>query len=125
MLLGMIPGPPAQGEGEPEERKQLGVLYVLLSAEDLAEVLKWPICVGEAQTMALAELEKQTGGKFDGDLWKFVEQAPSLGVTHLDRPPKRPEIEDAINELEKLRAGATDRTSVQDTNKPPTDEHSR
>ncbi|MEA3210730.1 MAG: hypothetical protein QOE70_3787 [Chthoniobacter sp.] len=102
LLLVEFPKPGA----EPEERKKLAALDSLLGAQDLAEVLKWPFCVGEAQQIALAELEKKTGGKFGGDLWKFVELAPSLGIKDLDAPAKRPRIEDALQELEALRAGA-------------------
>ena len=108
MLLEEVSGPPKQGEEEPEKRKQLADLCALLDAQDLAKVLKWPFCVGEAEKIALAELEKKTGRKFGGDIWTFVEQAPSLGITGLDKPPKQPQIEKAINELKTFRAGAAD-----------------
>ena len=61
MLLKEVSGLQEQGEEEPEKRKQLADLYALLGAQDLAEVLKWPFCVGEAEKIALAELEKKTG----------------------------------------------------------------
>jgi hypothetical protein len=109
ILLDQIPDPPKIGEVEPEERKQLAKLYATLRPQDLAEVLKWPFCVGEAQKLALAELEKQTRGEFGGDIWKFVEfveQAPSLGIKDLDAPAKRPKVEDdAIKELKSLATG--------------------
>ena len=102
MLLEEVSGTPKQGEEEPEKRKQLADLYALLDAQDLAEVLKWPFCVGEAEKIALAELEKKTGRKFGGDIWKFVEQAPSLGIKDLDAPAKRPKVEDALKELKSI-----------------------
>ena len=77
----------------------------LLGSQDLAEVLKWPFCVGEAQKLALAELEKKTGREFGGDIWKFVEQAPSLGIKDLDAPAKRPKVEDALKELKSVATG--------------------
>ena len=46
-----------------------------LEAQDLAEVLKWPFAMGEAETIVLASLEKKTRQQFAGDVWKFVEQA--------------------------------------------------
>ena len=120
ILLNQVPDPPKAGTVEPKKRKQLAELYALLEKQDLVDVLKWPLCVGENQKLALATLENKTGRKFDDDLWKFVEQAPSRGITHLDKPPKQPQIEDAVNELKKLRTGAADKPSVQDTNKPST-----
>jgi hypothetical protein len=102
MLLEEVSGPPKQGEEEPEKRKQLADLYALLDAQDLAEVLKWPFCVGEAEKIALAELEKKTEHKFGGDIWNFVEQAPSLGIKDLDAPAKRPKVEDAMKELKSV-----------------------
>jgi hypothetical protein len=80
-------------------------------------VLKWPFCVGEAQKLVLAELEKKAGRTFNGRVWKVIEQTDSLGIAGLDRafltaPAKRPRIEDAIKELEALRAGGTDKPGV-------------
>ena len=75
-------------------RKEVTELCQLLSPQDLAEVLKWPLTVGEAEKIVLTELERQTGQTFGGDVWKFVEQAQSLGITGLDAPAKRPRIED-------------------------------
>jgi hypothetical protein len=105
MLLEEVSAPPKQGEEEPEKRKQLADLYALLDAQDLAEVLKWPFCVGEAEKIALAELEKKTERKFGGDIWKFVEQAPSLGIKDVDAPAKRPKVEDALKELKSVATG--------------------
>lgn len=78
-------------------------------------MLKWPFCVGEAQKLVLAELEKKLEKKlnppqkFDGDLWKFVkfvEQNPKLGFSRefLDAPAKRPQITNAIAELKAIQA---------------------
>ena len=88
-----------------KQRKQLADLFALIEAQELAEVLKWPFCVGEAEKIALAELENKTGRKFGGDIWKFVEQAPSLGIKDLDAPAKRPKVEDALKELKSVATG--------------------
>jgi energy-coupling factor transporter ATP-binding protein EcfA2 len=98
MLLQEFLGVRERGKEEPERRK-LADLYALLEVQDLAEVLKWPFCVGEAEKIALAELEKKTGRKFGDDIWKFVEQAPSLA------PAKRPKVEAALKELKSVATG--------------------
>ena len=67
--------------------------------------MKWPFCVSEADKIALAELEKKTGRKFGGDIWKFVEKAPSLGIKDIDAPAKRPKVEDALKELKSVATG--------------------
>jgi hypothetical protein len=105
MSLEPLSGPPKQSEEESAKRNQLAELYALLGAQDLAEVLKWPLCVGEAEKIALAELEKKTGREFGGDLWKFAEQAPSVGIKDLNALPKRPKVEDALKELKSLATG--------------------
>jgi hypothetical protein len=75
LLSKAILDPPKPGAVEPKELKQLAELYATLGPQDLAEVLKWPFCVGEAQQMALAELEKKTGGKFDGKYYAVTGDA--------------------------------------------------
>ena len=80
-----------------------------LGPQDLAEVLKWPFAAGEAETIVLASLEKKTGKQFAGDVWKFVEQAESLGIKDIELPAKRPRAEDALRELDKLRGGTAHR----------------
>ena len=75
-------------------RKEVTELCQLLSPQELAEVLKWPFTVGEAEKIVLAELERQTGQTFGGDVWKFVEQAQSLGIKGLDAPAKQPHVGD-------------------------------
>ena len=93
-------------ECKPEERELLVRSCRLLTLQDLAEVLKWPFCVGEAQQIVLAELERQLTEKFQrpisfgGDVWKFVAQGESLGIKNLDTPAKRPSVEEALAELE-------------------------
>jgi hypothetical protein len=98
VFLQEVPAAPQQGQEEAQEehkvRKEVTELCQLLSPQALAEVLKWPFTVGEAEKIVLTELERQTGRTFDGDVWKFVEQAQSLGITGLDAPAKRPRIED-------------------------------
>ena len=39
---------------------------------------------------------------FDGDVWRFVEQADSLGIKDIDSPAKRPSVQDALKELNSL-----------------------
>ena len=116
LFLGNVSGPPKNGKGredEAQDRTRIARICGLLNAEELAEVLKWPFCVGEAQKLVFAELEKKIkekiGRTFDGDVWKFVEQVDSLGINGLDRkfldqPAKRPKAEDALKELEAIRA---------------------
>ena len=94
IFLERVPAAPQQGQEEPDVRKEVAELCKLLSRQDLAEVLKWPFTVGEAEKIVLAELERQTGQTFGGDVWKFVEQAQSLGIKRLDAPAKQPRVED-------------------------------
>jgi hypothetical protein len=75
-------------------RKEVTEWCQLLSPQELAEVLKWPFTVGEAEKIVLTELERQTGQTFGGDVWKFVEQAQSLGIKELDAPAKQPHVGD-------------------------------
>jgi hypothetical protein len=110
VLLGEISSNPSYKSNDWYlSREIVAALSTLLSRQDLAEVLKWPFCVGEAETIVLAELEKKTGKSFGGNVWTFVELAPALGVKNLDQPAKRPRAEDAIKELENLRADSVPR----------------
>src|SRR5262249_36058233 len=98
IFMGEVPAAPQQGQEEAQEepkvRKEVTELCQLLSRQDLAEVLKWPFTVGEAEKIVLTELERQTGRTFDGDVWKFVEQAQSLGITGLETPARQPRVGD-------------------------------
>lgn len=100
-------------EQEPEERKLLVRCCKSLTPQDLAEMLKWPFCVGEAERIVLAELERQLTEKLQrpillgGDVWKFVAQAESLGIKDIDAPAKRPSAQDVLAELEALRETIT------------------
>lgn len=117
ILLKKVSSPPERGEKDPDDRKELAAIYALLKPQDLAEVLKWPLCVDEARKMALAELEKRTARKFDGAPWKFVKQFDSLKIkgpdgallnrAFLNEPAKRPRMEDAMKELKKFQTPAT------------------
>ena len=98
-----------QVQSQGDERKVVISLCDLLARQDLAEVLKWPLAVGKVETVVLASLEKKTGQKFDGDVWKFVGQAESLGIKDIELPAKRPRAEDALKELDKLRDGTAHR----------------
>jgi hypothetical protein len=108
LLLSEVPETPDAGETEAQERrKSVARIAALLTPRELVDVLKWPFCVGEAQKLVLAELERKTLRSFGSDPWKFVEQVESLGINGLDRqvldlPAKRPRIEDAIAELQAL-----------------------
>jgi hypothetical protein len=70
-----------------------------LHPQDLAEVLKYPFCTGEAEEIVLNELETMTGRDFAGNVWKFVEQAEALGIKDIGNPAQRPSAQDALNEL--------------------------
>ena len=109
MLLGQVPQQDDESEDERSGRSIMIRLCDLLRPQDLAEVLKWPFAGGEAETIVLASLEKKTGQKFGGDVWKFVEQAESLGIKDIELPAKRPRVDDALKELDKLRSGTAHR----------------
>jgi energy-coupling factor transporter ATP-binding protein EcfA2 len=114
LFLTEVPGPPKHGETEAPERTTTASTAALLTPQELAEALKWPYCVGEGQKLLLAELGKKTRRDFGGDVWKFVEQADSLGIRGLDRefldlPAKRPKIEDAVKELQSFIPSADKR----------------
>jgi len=119
-LVLLRPVPPAPKYGETEypsalvERTTVAKVAALLTAQELADVLKWPLCVGEAQRLVLVELGKRSNREFGGDLWTFVQQVDSPGVPGLNRqsldlPAKRPRIEDAVKELQLLIAPANNK----------------
>jgi hypothetical protein len=56
----------------------------------LINVLKWPVSVRFLRSTPLNMLEKQTGQKFDNDLWKMVTWAEANGLD-VKSPPARPE----------------------------------
>jgi hypothetical protein len=47
----------------------------------------------------LAAMEKKTKRTFDGDVWKFVDQARDIGIANIEAPAKRPQVDDALKEL--------------------------
>ena len=112
LLLTPIPGPPDKGKGESEGLSRFTALLQPLSKEELVEVLKWPFCVGEAEKLVLAELERKLTEEFKrpiafgGDLGKLVEQAESLGITNHKTPAHRPRLEEVQKELAALRQAA-------------------
>jgi hypothetical protein len=61
-----------------------------LPAQTLVDLLKQPLCVGEAQRVVLAQLSRHYGRPF-ADQWDFVRYAqehhPGLDLT---TPPQRP-----------------------------------
>jgi hypothetical protein len=102
-------------EPDPDKAKRIRVVALLLrplDKEQLVEVLKWPFCVGEAEKLVLAKLERKLSDEFKrpiffgGDLGKFVEQAPSLGIKNHITPAHRPRFEDVRKELDALRQAA-------------------
>ena len=99
MLLRPVSKEAAEGKEQPYDRKLLAEVCTQLRTQDLAEVLKYPFCTGEAEQIVLNQLEVMTGRNFAGNVWNFVEQADSLGVKDIDRPAQRPLAQDAIKEL--------------------------
>jgi hypothetical protein len=102
LLLTPLPEKKDEGEEQPYDRKLLTAVCAQLSPQDLAEVLKYPFCTGEAEQIVLKQLDSKTQRNFGGDVWKFVEQANSLGIKDIADPAKRPSAQDALDELEKL-----------------------
>jgi len=86
----------------PYDWKLLNEVCAQLRTEDLAEVLKYPFCTGEAEHVVLEQLKAKTQRDFGGDAWKFVEQANSLGIKNVDNPAKRPSVQDTLKELDAL-----------------------
>ena len=82
---------------------KLNYSYRRVGPQELAELLKYPFCTGEAEQIVLDQLKAKTQRDFGGDLWKFVEQADSLGIKDLDSPARRPSPSDALNELNALQ----------------------
>ncbi|WP_051945655.1 ATP-binding protein [Verrucomicrobium sp. BvORR106] len=76
---------------EPERRRDVRLLCEQMDTETLVDMLKWPSCGGEKQKIVLKVLEQRLGAEFNGDVWKFVEKAPGLGIKNLERPPRRPD----------------------------------
>ena len=102
MLLQPVSKEAAEGKEQPNDRKLLAEVCAQLSPQDLAELLKYPFCTGEAEQIVLDQLKAKTQRDFGGDVWKFVAQAESLGVKDVDRPAKRPSAQDALKELNAL-----------------------
>jgi hypothetical protein len=102
LLLQSVSKEATQGEKQPHDRMLLVEAYAQLQTEDLADVLKYPFCTGEAEQIALKQLNSKTGRDFGEDVWKFVEQADSLGIKDIDGPAKRPSVENALKELNAL-----------------------
>jgi hypothetical protein len=102
MLLQPVSIAAAEGKEQPYDRKLLADVCAQLRTEDLAQVLKYPFCTGEAEQIVLNQLNSKTHRDFDGYLWKFVEEANSLGIKDIDDPTKRPSVPDALKELDTL-----------------------
>ena len=102
MLLLPMSKEAAEGGEQTYERKLLAEVCAQLRTQDLAEVLKYPFCTGKAEQIVLDQLKAITGRDFDGNVWRCVEQADSLGVKDVDSPPKRPSVQDVLKELNAL-----------------------
>jgi hypothetical protein len=100
MLLRPVPRKLNGGEGEPNDGKLLADVCAQLSPQDLAELLKYSVCTGEAEHIVLGQLEAKTQRDFAVNAWKFAEQANSLVIKDVDSPAKRPSVADALTELE-------------------------
>ncbi|MEQ1935401.1 MAG: hypothetical protein ABL962_16200, partial [Fimbriimonadaceae bacterium] len=85
-----------------DEKKLLELVCQSLKPESLVEILKWPFCVGSTQQIVLRLLEVKTNTLFQQDLWSFVAKARQIGITNLDKPAKRPQVESAQQELDSL-----------------------
>jgi hypothetical protein len=109
MLLRPVSKEAPEGKEEPNDRKLLAEMCAQLRTEDLAEVMKYPFCTGEAEKIVLSFLQARMEPNrlkaviaWDGIVWKFVEQADSLGIKDIDNPAKRPKAQDAFRELDTL-----------------------
>jgi len=98
MLLTPMSKKAADRDEQSYDRKLFKVVCAQLSPQDLAEVVKYPFCTGEAEQIVLNTISQN----FRGNLWKFVEQADALGVKGVGSPAQRPSAQDALNELNKL-----------------------
>ena len=98
MLLQPVSKEAAEGTEQPYDRKLLTAVCAQLSPQDLAEVLKYPFCTGDAEQILFNAISPN----FGGNLWKFVEQADALGIKDIGSPAQRPSVQDALYELNKL-----------------------
>jgi hypothetical protein len=87
-----------EGKEQSYDRKLLAAVCAQLSPQDLAEVLKYPFCTGEAEQIVLNAISPN----FGGNLWKFAEQADALNIKDIGSPAQRPSAQDALKELDAL-----------------------
>jgi hypothetical protein len=102
--LVLLPVSKKENDGEEQryDRKLLTAVCAQLPPQELAEVLKFPFCTGEAEQIVLNELQAKTDRNFDGSIWEFVKQADALAIKGIDSPVQRPSTHEALNELNKL-----------------------
>ena len=74
-----------EGEEQSYDRKLLTTVCAQSSPQDLAEVLKYPFCTGEAEQIVLNQLES-----------KFAEEADVLDIKDIGSPAQRPSAQDAL-----------------------------
>jgi len=88
-------------EIEPRERESVSKACLVLDIPELANLLKAPFCRGDLQEFVLSALEEKTKGRFDGDVWKFVEfvQEQKNSGIDLEAPVRRVRPEDVIQAI--------------------------
>lgn len=85
LLLRPVPKKADEGEEQSYDRKLLTTVCAQLSPQDLAEVLKYPFCTGEAEQIVLNQLESN-----------FAEEADVLDIKDIGSPAQRPSAQDAL-----------------------------
>jgi TIR domain len=95
---------PSDPKTEPKDRKAVRETCMKMDKQTLAEILKWPVCVGEAEKIVLGVLEEKlkAEGKvvdFHGNVWELAWQAKELGIVDGEKPPVRPTLKAAMEEL--------------------------
>ena len=83
-----------------EDSERAASLCDSLSNNDLVEVLKWPYCVGDAESIVLSELGTrfEETRKFEWGIWELLEECSAIGVpqTIIDTPAKRPVVHGSL-----------------------------
>jgi hypothetical protein len=108
MLLQPVSEEAGESKEQPYDRKLLKDVCAHLRTQDLAVLLKYPFCTGEAEQIVLNQVKRNPDRNgdvrnFGGNVWKFAEQADALDVKNIDSPATRPSVQDAIEELNELQ----------------------
>jgi hypothetical protein len=107
LLLEPVPKKAAESNGQFDDRELLATVCEALPSQDLAGVLKYPFCTGQAEQIVLLQLKVKTGRDLAENVWKFVEQAAALGIKDVGGPAKRPSVQEALKELDGLPVQST------------------